>query len=290
MEQTWTILKVLQWTTGYFKRRNIEQPRANAEVLLAHVLGKKRIDLYLHYDQPLTPDELAHYRDFVRRRAAHEPSQYITQHQEFWSLDLTVNPFVLIPRPETELLVEKALELIGEAPSRVLDLGTGSGAIAIALAKECPAAEVFATDASCQALQVASHNAVRHHLAHRISFMAMDLFSGFRAGHALFDVIISNPPYIGAAEYSTLTPEVAQYEPKAALWGGSPQGLGIVLRILEEGVTYLEPQGVILLEIGLGQAEILREQLAHNPLFKYHQFYKDYSDIWRILEVRRVSS
>lgn len=290
MEQVWTILKVLQWTTGYFQRNSVEQPRANAEVLLAHVLGMQRIDLYLHYDQPLTSDELARYREVVRRRAAHEPTQYIVQEQEFWSLGLTVNPSVLIPRPETELLVEKALQILGDKPARVLDLGTGSGAIALALAKECPSAKLFATDASIQALQVARHNAHRHRLTERVTFVAMNLFTAFSTGEAVFDLIISNPPYVGAQEFNQLPAEIAQYEPKSALWGGNPQGLGIILQIIDTGLPYLEPGGVLLLEIGQGQAQLLGETLQSNPNFKEHQFHKDYSDILRVLEMRKTVS
>ena len=169
MEETWTILKVLQWTSGYFSRHGIEQPRANAEVLLAHVLGKERIELYLHFDQPLSTLELTRYRQAIKRRAAREPAQYITQKQEFWSLEFEVNPSVLIPRPETELLVEMALEFLGNTRQKVLDLGTGSGAIAVAMAMERPAADIVATDASCDALQVAKRNAIRHGVSDRIT-------------------------------------------------------------------------------------------------------------------------
>ena len=146
MEERWTVLRVLQWTAEYFGRKGVEQPRAGAEVLLAHVLGMERIQLYLNFDRPLAPDELASYRELIRRRAAREPTQYITGRQEFWSLEFAVTPDVLIPRPETELLVEKALELVRGSSKRVLDLGTGSGAIAVALAHECKTIQVVATD------------------------------------------------------------------------------------------------------------------------------------------------
>ena len=176
MEERWTVLKVLQWTTEYFGLKGIDQPRASAEVLLAHVLGMERIQLYLNFDRPLAPAELASYRELIRRRAAREPTQYITGKQEFWSLDFEVTPAVLIPRPETELLVEKALELVRGTAKRVLDLGTGSGAIAIALAHECPTIQVVATDKSCAALLVARRNAFRHHVEERIALVATDLF------------------------------------------------------------------------------------------------------------------
>lgn len=289
-QQAWTILKVLQWTTGYFQRNNIQQPRADAEVLLAHVLGVQRIDLYLRYDQPLTSDELARYRDTVRRRAAHEPTQYIVGQQEFWSLELSVDPAVLIPRPETELLVERAIQLLADAPARVLDLATGSGAIALALATECPAAQILATDASVRALQVARHNARRHHLAERVTFVAMNLFTAFSPGQTGFDLIVSNPPYIGADEFDRLPAEIARFEPRQALWGGNPQGLGIILEIIATGLTCLRPEGTMLLEIGQGQAELLDELLQANSAIGQYQFHNDYSGILRVLEIRQTVS
>lgn len=290
MEQVWTILRVLQWTTGYFQRHGIAQARADAEVLLAHVLGVQRIDLYLHYDQPLTVDELARYRDLVRRRARCEPTQYIVQHQEFWSLELTVNSAVLIPRPETELLVERAIQLLGDTAARVLDVGTGCGAIALALATECPSAAIFASDASVQALQVARHNAHRHHLADRVTLVAMDLFSALATTQPVFDLIISNPPYIDADEFNRLPAAIARYEPRSALWGGSPHGLGVILQIIGTGLAYLKPAGKLLVEIGQGQAERLEETLAGNPHCKHYQFHKDYSGILRVLEIHKTIS
>ncbi len=176
MEEQWTVLKVLQWTTEYFRDKGFEQPRADAEVLLAYVLGMERVQLYLNYDKPLSREELARFRGLVRRRAAYEPAQYITGKQEFWSLDFEVTPAVLIPRPETEMLVEKALEIAGNKPSFVLDLGTGSGAIAVALAHERSRIRVIAADKSWPAIEVARKNALRNGVAERICFVAMDLF------------------------------------------------------------------------------------------------------------------
>ena len=288
MQQAWTILKILQWTTGYFQRNGIEQPRADAEVLLAHVLGLQRIDLYLRYDQPLASDELARYRDAVRRRATHEPTQYIVGQQEFWSLSLIVNPAVLIPRPETEVLVERAVQLLEKAPAQVLDLGTGSGAIALALASECPGASIVASDASVEALQVARLNARRHGFAERVRFLAMDLAAAIAPNpNGTFDLIASNPPYISAEEFSRLPNTIARYEPRSALWGGSPQGLGVILKIIETGLPHLKPEGALLVEIGQGQAELLHETLVGNPHYRYHQFHKDYSNILRVLEIRK---
>jgi release factor glutamine methyltransferase len=287
MEVRWTVLSVLQWTAEYFGRKGLEQPRASAEILLAHVLSMERIQLYLNFDRPLTPLELASYREVIRRRAAREPNQYITGKQEFWSLELEVTPAVLIPRPETELLVERTLDLVRNSANRVLDLGTGSGAIAIALAHECPALDVIASDRSCAALQVAKRNAMRHGLLDRIALVATDLLEGFSASSTPFDVIVSNPPYVGEKEFPFLAPEIIQYEPNSALLAG-PQGLSAIRRILREAPVYLKSQGSLLLEIGAGHAELLLEELTNDPYFDLCEFHRDYSGILRVLHARKV--
>ncbi|MGV8073151.1 MAG: peptide chain release factor N(5)-glutamine methyltransferase [Syntrophobacteraceae bacterium] len=288
MEEIWTIQRVLQWTTGYFSQKGIEQPRANAEVLLAHVLGTERIQLYLHYDKPLSAHELASYRGFVQRRVVFEPTQYITGKQEFWSLDFEVTPAVLIPRPETELLVEKALEILRADPALVLDLGTGSGAVAVALAYERSSVQVVATDKSTEALIQAQRNAARHGVRNRIRFAAMDLFSGFSCTLPPFDIIISNPPYISEGEFRSLAAEVAKYEPEAALRGGGPQGLSVIRQILSGFAGYLKPEGSLLMEIGKGQAEILRDELAENMYVERFEFISDYAGIPRVLHLRKT--
>ena len=286
MEEKWTVLKVLQWTTAYFERKHLEQPRASAEVLLAHVLQMERLQLYLNFDRPLTPAELTSYRVTIQRRAAREPTQYITGKQEFWSLELEVTPAVLIPRPETELLVEKTLALVGKSAKRVLDLGTGSGAIALALAHECPALYVFASDQSHAALQVARRNAFRHQLHDRVAFVAADLLGGFASSAAPFDIIVSNPPYIGENELPSLAPEIIQYEPNPALLGG-PEGLAVIRRIIAEAPAYLKSDGTLLLEIGAGQAELLQEELPKAHGFAHFEFLRDYSGILRVLHLRK---
>ncbi len=287
MEEPWTILKVLQWTAGYFSRKGIDQPRANAEVLLAHVLGTERIQLYIHHDKPLSTDELARYREVVRRRATHEPTQYITRKQEFWSLELEITPSVLIPRPETELLVEGAVELLEEGSARILDLGTGSGAIAVAVAHERPSVQVIATDRSLDALGVARRNAARHNVEERIRFLCTDLFGGLARQRAAFDLILSNPPYIGEAEMQSLAPEVVSYEPSLALRGGGPEGLHIIREIIREAPDYMRPGGALLMEIGKGQGEILIEELQGDTRFTEVDIIKDYSGILRVLRLRR---
>lgn len=284
MDEQWTVLKVLQWTTEYFSSRDFEQPRADAEVLLAHALRVERIQLYLNYDKPLSAEELARFRGFVRRRAAFEPAQYITGKQEFWSLEFKVTPAVLIPRPETEVLVEKALEIAGGGPFVVLDLGTGSGAIAVALAHERIAVNVVATDKSWAAIEVARINAARHGVIDRVSFAVMDLFEAM-APRPVFDLIVSNPPYVSDAEFLDLAPEIANYEPHSALRGGGKQGLGLIGKILEQFNAYLKPQGSLLVEIGQGQAEILKEALSVVPMARF-EFIEDYSGVKRVLHVQ----
>jgi release factor glutamine methyltransferase len=284
MEDQWTVLKVLQWTTQYFKNNGFEQPRADAEVLLAHALGVERIQLYLNYDKPLSTEELARFRGFVRRRAAFEPAQYITGKQEFWSLEFRVSPAVLIPRPETEVLVEKALEIAGDRPSLVLDLGTGSGAIAVALAHERTSIKVVATDKSWAAVDMARFNAVRNGVADRVDFVVADLFEAIAPGR-LFDIIVSNPPYVSDAEILDLAPEIANYEPRSALRGGGRQGIALILRIIESFRSYLKPRGSFLMEIGQGQAETLEKKFSADPTSKV-EFIEDYSGIKRVLHIR----
>jgi release factor glutamine methyltransferase len=288
MEEKWTVLKVLQWTTEYFHQKGIEQPRTNAEVLLSHVLGMERIHLYLNFDRPLTPGELASFRGLIRRRAAREPTQYIIGKQEFWSLEFEVTPSVLIPRPETELLVEKAIGLVEAKSKSVLDLGTGSGAIAIALAHSCPALWIVAADSSLAALLVARRNASRHAVDAHVTFVATDLFKGFSSIGKPFDLIVSNPPYIADNDYPLLAPEIAKYEPTTALLAGV-DGLVVIRRIIEEAPAYLKAGGSLLVEIGAGQAEILRAELTQNPLIDQFEFTQDYSGVMRVLHIRKHS-
>jgi release factor glutamine methyltransferase len=284
MDETWTILKVIQWTTGFFSRKGIDQPRANAEVLLAHILGTERIQLYLRHDQPLGSSELSRYREAVSRRAAFEPTQYITGRQEFWSLEFEVGPAVLIPRPETELLVEKAIEMLRGTPARVLDIGTGSGAIAVALAVELKDLTVVATDRSPAALVIARRNAVRHKVENRVLFAAMDLFSAFSPATVPFDLIVSNPPYIGDLEFAALPREIAEHEPFAALRGGS-DGLDIIRRILGQAPAFLKPGGSLLIEIGKGQDETIPSAIEHSRIDSCG-FIRDYSGILRVIHCK----
>jgi release factor glutamine methyltransferase len=291
MEEPWTILKLIQWTTQYFSGKGVAQPRTDAEVLLAYVLKTERIQLYLHYDQPLQSRELTEYREAVRRRGAHVPVQYITGRQEFWSLEMEVTPAVLIPRPETEILVEKALVLLaqqGSAAPQVLDVGTGSGAIAVALAHENSALRMIASDVSVAALVVARRNAERHGVADRIRLAAMDLLTAFSPARAVFDAIVSNPPYVASSELPGLAPEIQQCEPGNALDGGV-EGLAVILRLVDQAYAHLRPSGCLLVEIAQGQAALLKERLAGDARYDVVEFVDDYAGIQRVLHLRRAS-
>lgn len=247
----WTILDVLRWTTGRFEERGIGSARLDAELLAAHALGLSRVQLYTQFDRPLAPAELAAYRELVRRRQAGEPVAYITGHKEFWSLDLLVDSRVLIPRPDTETLVEEALERLAPgAPAQVADVATGSGAIALALAKSRPELTVFASDASTDALTVARANAER--LALPVTFLPGPLVEPLRP-HAPFDLIAANLPYVPTAEIAGLAAEV-QAEPRQALDGG-PDGLDLVRALVGAAPAVLRAGGALVLEIGVGQAE-----------------------------------
>jgi release factor glutamine methyltransferase len=257
----WTILALVQWTSAYFESHQIDSPRSTAEILLAHVLKISRIDLYLRYDQPLNRAELTDYKELIRRRIRREPVAYIVGEKEFWSLSLIVNRHVLIPRPETECLVEQALGEIPEQPIdrpfRILELGTGSGAIVCALSSQRPGHHFFALDKSVEAITIARRNVIRHGLDSSVGFICSDLFSALEGHRARFDIIVSNPPYIASAEIDRLQPEIVRYEPRCALDGGS-NGLAVVDRIIRTAQDYLRPDGALILEIGHDQFETVR--------------------------------
>lgn len=257
----WTILTTLKWTSDYFKAHNIESPRVDAELLLAHGLRCRRIDLYLRYDQPLDQDELSGLRELIKRRVDREPVAYIVGQKEFWSLNFFVNPSVLIPRPETEGLVEAALEYLPVAdqsnktpfPMRtILELGTGSGAIITSLASERPQYSFWATDVSPAALEVARCNARQHLPDNEIRFMAGQWFAPLSSIKGRFDLILSNPPYIPADAIGSLEAEIQSYEPHQALDGG-PDGLRDIVHLVWRAPDHLKAGGVLLLEIGHNQ-------------------------------------
>ena len=255
-DDTWTTLKVLTWTAGYLADKGVENARREAEWLLCQATGLDRVGLYLNFDKPLSDDELAGYRALVARRGKREPLQHILGSQEFDGLSFAVSPAVLIPRHDTETLLEQAVLRAPQA-RHMLDIGTGSGCIAIALAKRLPEAAVTAVDLSSEALAVAQRNAEAHGAA--IEFLHGSFFEPV-AGRR-FDLIVSNPPYITTAELAELQPEVRDYEPRLALDGG-PDGLAAYRVIVAQAPAHLQPGGWLLLEVGAGQAGDVAELLA----------------------------
>ena len=257
MGEGWTVLKLLRWTADYFNGRDIDSPRLDAELLLAETLGLDRVGLYLNFERPLESGELAAYREQVRRRANREPLAYILGRTEFWSLPFKVTPAVLIPRPDTELLVEVALPLLVGA-ARVLDVGTGSGALAIALAHERPEWMVTAIDLSPAALAVAAENALSNGVAERVHCLPGDL-AALPGGP--FDLVVANPPYIPSGDLAALMPEVRDFEPHLALDGGR-DGLAAYRALARQAGDVLAPGGWLLVEVGLGQAANVQELFA----------------------------
>jgi release factor glutamine methyltransferase len=283
MAETWTVLKVLQWTAGYLREKGIEGGRLDAELLLSDALSLDRVGLYLNYDRPLTTAELAFFRERVGRRARREPLQYIVGRVEFWSLPFVVNPAVLIPRPDTEILVEEALKR-ASAEATVLDVGTGSGAIAIALAHELPAADVHGVDISPAALEVAAENARLNGVGGRVRLAEADLA---RLPEGPFDLIVSNPPYIPSGELAALMPEVRDFEPSLALDGGG-DGLDSYRLLARQAPSRLRSGGWLLLETGAGQAPAVRKLLSEAGLLDVFSR-DDYAGIPRVVGGRTVT-
>ena len=250
MTERWTVLKILQWTADYFNGKEIASARLEAELLLAATLDLDRVGLYVNFERPLDSSELAAFREQVQRRAKGEPVQYILGEAEFWSLPFTVNPAVLVPRADTEVLVEEALSRI-EGPVHLLDVGTGSGAIAVAIAHEKPEIQVTALDCSEEALHVARGNAERNGVAERVSCLAGDLAE---LPPGPFAMVVSNPPYIPTADCEQLMTEVRDHEPRLALDGGE-DGLTAYRQLTSQSGEILLPGGWLLVEVGIGQAE-----------------------------------
>jgi release factor glutamine methyltransferase len=257
---TWTTLAVLDWTTKRFDDAGIAGARLEAQLLLAHVLGCSRVQLYTGFDKPLADHELAGYRELIKRRLDGEPVAYLLGEHEFWALPFYVDRNVLVPRPDTETVVEVARDTRADraAPCRVLDLCTGSGAIAIALARELPGASVVATDVSPEAAAIARRNAERNGGADRVDVRVGDLFAP--VGGERFDLITSNPPYVATRTIDTLAPEVRR-EPRVALDGGD-DGLAFIDRICAAAAGHLAPGGALVVEHGFDQADAVRERFA----------------------------
>jgi len=291
----WTIKELLTVTSDYLKNKEIESPRLTAEILLAHQLKIPRIKLYLNFDQPLDDGEISGYRSLIRRRVKREPFQHITGTQEFWSMNFKVGPQVLIPRPESELLVEQVIslynnnELQGKEGVNVLDLGTGSGVLAITLARLLEGANLWASDISEEALEFARLNAKNHGMDERIQFCSGDLWEPFVGQGITFDVIVSNPPYVASDVFHTLPPEVRDHEPRLALDGGEG-GMFYIERIIREGTEYMNPGGWLLIEMDPGQTRQAFSLMNETGQYGEKKRLKDYTHQYRVVVAQKITN
>jgi len=284
-----TVGEMLAEAARLFSEAGVDAPALAADLLMMHLLNTRRAGLILRKNDPAAEPLKKGYGALVRRRLDREPIAYILGETGFWDLDLTVTPQVLVPRPDTETLVEAALEVLtqkGIGPLRVVDLGTGSGAVALSLAKACPGHTVYATDRSAAALAVARENARRNNLAHRVTFIQGAWFSPFDAARPFFDVVVSNPPYIPTADIDELEPEVAVYEPRLAL-DGDADGLRDLSLIISGCRRYLKPGGWVLLEMGWDQREAVRALLEAEGIFQSTRFFDDYAGNNRAVRAQR---
>lgn len=285
-DDVWTVGRLLTWTTDWLAGKGSESARLDAEVLLAHVRGCPRIALYTAFDEPVDEEVRARFRGLVKRRGAGEPVAYLVGSREFFSLPFAVTPAVLIPRPETEGLVVRAIDLCRPLESpRIADVGTGSGAIAVALAKHLPKARIVATDISAAALDVARANASRHGLEGRITFSDGDLLE-CPAGAGPFDCIVSNPPYVRDDEFAGLPRDVRDHEPKGALVAG-PTGVEVVERLVAAAVGRLAVGGWLLVEIGPSTAEDAEASIRRHPELTPGPTLADMAGLPRIVQARR---
>jgi len=277
-----TVLESLKLSAEYLEKKNIEAPRINAELLLAHVLKCKRLDLYLSFERPLSDEEKNAYRELLKRRGMYEPLQYITGMVEFFGLNIKVNPSVLIPRPETELLVEEVINSSDkEASLNILDIGTGSGSIVVALAKNLSKSQITGVDISEEALSVAKENAVLNEVSTNISFIKKDILNDFIFNEK-FDVVVSNPPYVSGVDFEELRPELRLHEPRISLTDQS-DGYTFYRKISATAHNYLKTGGKIFFEIGMGQSAVIKKLLEDNG-FNQIEIIKDYAKIDRVIK------
>ncbi len=291
-KQTWTIKSIISWTSNYFSEKDVDAPRISAELLLGSVLDLSRVNLYINYDKPLSDSELKQYKTYIQRRIGGEPTQYITGTQEFWSLDFKVTPSVLIPRADTETLVERALAFIStcqQTPLNILEIGTGSGAISIAIAHELKERDlqIKAIDISEDALKIAEENATLNGVAEKIEFLLSDKFNAVSKSEK-FDLIISNPPYISEEFYDKLESKVKDHEPKLALYADE-DGLIFYREIFSAGHGHLNEGGCILIEIDHRKKDDLIS-LVDNEKYSAPVFYKDLPGLNRVLEITKRST
>lgn len=279
-KDVWTISSLLNWTVNYFKSKNIQSARLDAEVLLSHVLRQERIYLYVHFDEPMEQNELSKFREYVKKRAQHVPIAYIIGEREFMGLPFKVTKDTLIPRPDTEILVENVLNNVDKDKEiEIVDIGTGSGAIILSLLVNLPKAQGKTVDISSKAIEVAKENAVNLQVNDRCEFFVGDLFAPLNGSK--FDLIVSNPPYIPKKDIATLEADVKEYEPVSALTDGG-DGLSYYRRLLSEGKAYIKENGFIALEIGIYQSEDVK-QIAMDNGWKNIKIIKDYAGIDRVV-------
>ncbi|MFM8634918.1 MAG: peptide chain release factor N(5)-glutamine methyltransferase [Planctomycetia bacterium] len=288
---TWTVGRLLTWTTDWLTARGSDSPRLDAEVLLAHVRGCQRIELYTAFDTPVVEPQRSQFRGLVKRRGDGEPVAYLVGMREFFSLPFRVSPAVLVPRPETEGLVVRVIDLAkqmaaqGVASPRIIDVGTGSGAIAIAVARHLPSASITATDISAAALEVARDNAARLGVADRVTFAECDLLDD-PAAAGPWHIIVSNPPYVREDEFAALPRDVRDHEPRGALVAG-PTGVETVARLASAAASLLAPGGWLLVEIGPGVVSAAESALAAVPGLSAAATLPDAAGLPRILQGRK---
>lgn len=288
-KQHWKLIGLLNWTADYLAQKGFENSRLEAERLLAHSLHIQRIDLYVNFERPLIPDELAQFKSLLKRRLAHEPLQYIIGETEFYSLPFKVAPGVLIPRPETEILVENALQIIDknlpqDKVINILDVGTGSGNIAIAIAKNAAHARLTAIDISAAALKIARENAELNNVADKINFLQHDALGDWPSHFTnYFDLILSNPPYVSEAEFENLPREIREFEPRNALLGGK-DGVDFYNNFCQIVKNLLRADGVVLFEIGETMGSFLEKSFQRCG-FISSEIIKDLTKKDRILKI-----
>lgn len=281
-----TVLEAINLSASYLEKKNVESPRLNAEILLAEILKCKRIDLYLSFDRPLKEAEVNSYREFIRRRGNHEPLQYIIGKVNFFELELIVNPSVLIPRPETELLVSSIIDKYKfQEDLKILDIGTGSGNIAIALAKNLFNCKVDAIDISDKAIELAKQNSILNEVDDKINFTCADIFLQNYDPES-YDVVVSNPPYISLKDYHQLEPNVLNYEPKNALTD-ELEGESFYSEIIQKAKSWLKQDGAIYFELGYDKRKFVEEKLISTG-FSNIKVIKDYQQIDRVISGEKI--
>ena len=291
-QRVWTLLDTVTWTAAYFEDKGVDSPRLTAEMLMCHCLGMDRLSLYLEFDRPMNPEELSDYKALIRRRIEREPVAYITGKKGFWDIEVSVSPRVLIPRPDTETLMEAGLseikrlqEIRGKLPLKILELGSGSGALIISLALAMPGHDYVAVDVSPAAAGITLGNARRLGCTPGLSVVCGSWLDPFGAG-TVFDVILSNPPYIPTRDIETLEPEIKQYEPRLALDGGD-DGLACISEILHQAPAHLAPGGVLLMETGFDQKSSVEALAETLPVYGDFQSVRDEAGHHRVVKLKK---